>query len=309
MTHQHRPDPSRLFTVPYVCIVGRTATARQDAVPGHRPGPEGRTTATNEPEAPNLSEALTELAALLLRAETVDDLMEKIAQLVHRYVPAEPSCAILLAVAERTLTIGSSDERARLLDERLYDVEEGPSGQALRTGEIVISQDLAAEARWGGYPAMARARGIESLHASPLHVRGSVLGVLTIYATKPHAFGAAERALIADVAALGAAGMAATLRNFDETGMSNHLRAALATRSVIDQAIGIVVGLRRIPPPRAFVLLRNASQRRNIRLAVLAADLIQEVATGGDRNHLDWDEPKPVPGQRLSPASSQRRSR
>ena len=52
------------------------------------------------------------------------------------------------------------------------------------------------------------------------------------------------------------------------------LRTALSSRSVIDQAIGIIIGMQRCPAETGFDVLRTVSQNRNIPLRAIAADLV-----------------------------------
>ena len=67
-----------------------------------------------------------------------------------------------------------------------------------------------------------------------------------------------------------------------------HLRRALASRDVIGQAKGILMERFKITADEAFALLVHASQHRNIRVAVLSAELAD---TG------EWEGPIPGAGQ------------
>ena len=71
----------------------------------------------------------------------------------------------------------------------------------------------------------------------------------------------------------------ARYRHYDEITLSDHLRAALSSRSIIDQAIGIVMAQQRCSPDEAFGLLRAVSQQRNIKLREVAANLVTAVQT------------------------------
>jgi AmiR/NasT family two-component response regulator len=53
---------------------------------------------------------------------------------------------------------------------------------------------------------------------------------------------------------------------------------ALASRSVIDQAVGIVMAQRRCTAEDAFATLLTVSQRRNVKLRAVAAELVSAVA-------------------------------
>ena len=54
-----------------------------------------------------------------------------------------------------------------------------------------------------------------------------------------------------------------------------HLRRALETRTVIGQAMGILMERRKITGGEAFEQLKQASQRTNVRLAQLAEELAE----------------------------------
>ena len=51
---------------------------------------------------------------------------------------------------------------------------------------------------------------------------------------------------------------------------------------VIEQAKGIIMGLQRCGPRQAFGLLRQASQRTNIKVHVLAAQTVEHIASDDD---------------------------
>jgi hypothetical protein len=57
------------------------------------------------------------------------------------------------------------------------------------------------------------------------------------------------------------------------------LQARLESMPVIEQAKGILMAQQRCGPDEAFDLLRRASQRANIKISVLAARIVQDVAS------------------------------
>jgi ANTAR domain-containing protein len=69
----------------------------------------------------------------------------------------------------------------------------------------------------------------------------------------------------------------AALRHYDEVTLSDHLRIALSSRSVIDHAIGIIMAQLRGTPEQAFAALRTIPHRRNIKLRVVAAELVETI--------------------------------
>jgi len=111
----------------------------------------------------------------------------------------------------------------------------------------------------------------------PLIVDGKPVGVLNVYARTPKAFGAMDRQLMQLLAGQAAIAVTAALRHYDEVTLFDHLRTALCSRSVIDQAIGIVMAQQRGTPAQAFAALRTISQRRNIKLRLVATELVETV--------------------------------
>ena len=56
--------------------------------------------------------------------------------------------------------------------------------------------------------------------------------------------------------------------------MSENLQHALASRALIDQALGIIMGQNRCSADEAFDILRTTSQNRNIKLRDIAAAMV-----------------------------------
>ncbi len=218
--------------------------------------------------------ALSELAGLLMATSSFEELMQRIADLSARTVPTAATCGITLAQDGHVITVASADALARLLDEQQYELEQGPCLQALATGQVVSAPDLSRESRWDGYPMRALAHGIGSIYSSPLLVNDQAIGALNMYGHGANAFNSEARSLIAQLTALAAATITAAMRHYDEATLTDHLRGALSSRSVIDQAIGIIIALQRCSTDSAFDVLRAASQHRNIPLRVVAAELV-----------------------------------
>jgi hypothetical protein len=68
--------------------------------------------------------------------------------------------------------------------------------------------------------------------------------------------------------------LTATLQRETELAAREAVERATSTRSVIDQARGLVMGRLRINSEEAFELLVRLSNRTNMKLAVVAADLV-----------------------------------
>ena len=78
--------------------------------------------------------------------------------------------------------------------------DEGPTGAAIRSGEIAIARDILADDRYSDWRMEAAKRGYASGIALPIKSGDRVIGALTIYATEGDAFGADEVELLGELA-------------------------------------------------------------------------------------------------------------
>ncbi|UTF53585.1 PAS domain S-box protein [Natronosalvus rutilus] len=84
-----------------------------------------------------------------------------------------------------TITVDADDDRS-----------EGPTGRALRTGEIQTTQDIDTDARYDPWRDRVEPYGFRSSAVVPIVHEGTVYGVLNVYAERANAFEGQECALI-----------------------------------------------------------------------------------------------------------------
>jgi hypothetical protein len=137
--------------------------------------------------------------------------------------------------------VASSDGRAGQVDEIQYGHDEGPCLRSLATGQVVVIDDLADDDRWGDYRVRAPGHGVRSSLSLPLRAAGTVIRALNIYASTPLAFGPADQLVARRFAEEASRALELAVRMAERTEMSMHLQAALASRAVIDQTLGIIM--------------------------------------------------------------------
>ena len=64
----------------------------------------------------------------------------------------------------------------------------------------------------------------------------------------------------------------------------------MATRSIIDQAIGVILAQNRCSRYTAFAILRSASQHRNVKLWQVATDIITAVSKNPPSLPHPWSD-------------------
>jgi GAF domain-containing protein len=140
---------------------------------------------------------------------------------------------------------------------------------------------MQADERWPDYAKHASSLGVGSSLSIPLPFQGATIGALNNYATRPRAFGDADVAAAEEVAAFVAIAVAnaeATSRATDDVA---NMRRAMESRSVIEQAKGILMERYKVTAEQAFTLLTHASQKSNVKLRDVAEELTSTGALRG----------------------------
>ena len=115
----------------------------------------------------------------------------------------------------------------------------GPSGTAIRTGAVQVNNDFAANLAFHPWLEKARAHGLASSIALPIHLDGGVLGVLTVYSREADAFGGDEIKLLEEMAGdIGYGIGTRRTRQAYETSIEERAQQAIRLRATLESAIG-----------------------------------------------------------------------
>lgn len=235
--------------------------------------------------------AMTGVTALLLETDSLDGFLRALAQHALDLAPPADGCGVTLERQGRPITVASAGITARELDEAQYGQDDGPCLHAMRTGQPVSVPDTLREHRWNGFPAYAAACGARSSLSLPIAPHTHTAGALNLYAPAPNAFEGADLDALRLLAAQATGAIALAQRIADAEEFAADLQEALQSRSVIDQAMGVIMGQQHCPAERAFDILRTASQHRNVKLRDLCAELIAGLT--GQPPSVDVLRPRP----------------
>ncbi|MGW4849323.1 GAF and ANTAR domain-containing protein [Nocardia brasiliensis] len=242
--------------------------------------------------ADDLAIGMSELTTLLLTRGDVAESLCAVADIVARMLPDSLMVGVTLARAQGAIVGGSTHAHPMLLEESRLGDGYDPSTQAIDTAQQVSIPDVTQERRWGAYPSRMLAHGVKSVHVQPVSSSGAALGALSLYSNQPHTFTTELRQDAALTAEHIGVLLAVGLDTARQAALTDQLRAALASRSTIDQALGILMAENRCTRDAAFAMLRDRSQRSNVRVANLAADIIEAV-TGRAPEPVHFAEPQP----------------
>jgi GAF domain-containing protein len=218
-----------------------------------------------------------ELARVVLPGRELREVLDQVVGIARRALPGSEATSITLIRDERTFTAAFDEQLAMDADELQYQRGYGPCLDAGRAGSLFVITDMRTETRWPDYARHAAELGVRSSLSVPLPFQGATIGALNNYARTPDAFGATDLQLGEEVAAFVAIAVGNAEAADRATADVANMRQAMASRSVIEQAKGILMERYKVTAEQAFTLLTHASQRSNIKLREIAEEL---TATG-----------------------------
>lgn len=224
-----------------------------------------------------LSDLVVSLQTLLLGSHDLATFLEGVATVAEDVVEAPAACGITLLLDGRDWTGASSDPRAAEADRVQHTYGTGPCVEAATTGEVVEVGNQARDHRWPSYAEHARALGVRHSLSVPLRLEGRTRGSLNVYHYDHPRVPEDERRRMELFAARASTAISLALQRTEHQDLSHHLERALRARSVIDQAIGVLMAHERCGADAAFDMLRRHSQNSNRKLRDVAADVITRV--------------------------------
>ncbi|MFF5841630.1 GAF and ANTAR domain-containing protein [Streptomyces massasporeus] len=216
---------------------------------------------------------MASMARDLLAQDSVGTTLEHITRAATQHVTGCDAAGILLLHGKRVETLAPTHDLVVESDRLQERLAEGPCFDAARTstGERVfrISDFTTEQPRWPAYAARARDLGVGSMMGFLLYTDDEDLGALNLYSHRAGSFtDDSETAgwLLASHAAVA----------FSSARSHAQMEQAMATRHVIGEAMGILMGSHRLTEERAFDVLRRYSQEKNIKLRDVARRVCEE---------------------------------
>lgn len=225
-------------------------------------------------------EHLSTMQRLVLESEDIAEFLRDFTGLLARKLSLEgPArwCAITLLRDRGATTAVSSSPQARALDELQNRFDDGPCMTAIRENTVIRAGDLREDDRWPDYAATAIRHGVRAVVGIPFDLDEDAQAGLNVYSATPHDFSPETiRALCLEVEQASNA-LRLAVRMAKDRDSNRDLLAAMQNRTVIDLAVGIIMGQNRCSQERAVEILKTASNHRNVKLRELAEELVASV--------------------------------
>jgi GAF domain-containing protein len=270
-----------------------TEKVMTEGISGTPPGQDAGSDLNTQPaqaaaEDVDLRDSLTGLSRLAMGQgqQALQDLLRHVAEFAVHAIPGADGAGLTLLEAGRADTIVASAEFVAEVDAIQYGIGEGPCITAATEGRTVRSGSLAGERLWPRFAPRVARLGVHSVLSLPLKVGPDVLGAMNVYAHAKNAFN--DRAV--ELGELYAVPAAISVQNAQALAqarrLATQLQAALTSRAIIDQALGIIMSRSGSTADEAFQKLRTISQAQNQKLSVVAQQLLDEAVRRARARHI-----------------------
>ena len=141
----------------------------------------------------------------------------------------------------------------------------GPCVEAFHTGAVLAIPDLEAYAdRWPAYCRAARERGLGSAVGIPLRLSGAAVGAVDLYAAGHRDWPAEDLEAAVVLADMVTAYLINASKIRQQEQLTEQLQRALESRTVIEQAKGVVAARNGVSVDDAFELIRRHARTHHV---------------------------------------------
>ena len=264
---------------------------------GQAPGSSDDSEAVEPGSAESVDHALTSSLAALGRLATgrldLEDMLTRVAKYAVDAIPGADGAGLTLMEDSRADTIVATADFVRQVDDIQYTMGEGPCISAARESRTFSSGSLGGEQRWPRFGPRVARLGVHSVLSLPLVTPDGVFGAMNVYA---HAKGAFDDHSI-NVGELFSVPAAIAVQNAQVLAqakrLATNLQAALTSRAVIDQAMGIVMSRTGCTASEAFDRLKARSQAEHVKVSAVAQSVV-DAAVRRARSRRAPDDPPPA---------------
>jgi GAF domain-containing protein len=238
-------------------------------------------------EGDELREGLAALSRLATGQLDLRDLLTRVAEFAVAAIPGADGAGLTLLEVGHGDTIVASAPFVAEVDAIQYGIEEGPCITAAREGRTVRSGELSADVQWPRFGPKVAGLGVHSVLSLPLMTPGRVVGAMNVYAHPHNAFND-DAVRIGELFAVPAAIAVQNAQVLAQTKrLAHQLQAALTSRAVIDQALGILMSRAGGTAEQAFDRLREVCRADNLKLRDVAQSVVDEAVRRARAQHTN----------------------
>jgi hypothetical protein len=231
------------------------------------------------------------LQDLVLESDDVRGFLEELsvfsARLIGKATGQPLLSAVTLVRQRRSLTAAGSSAEAGLLDEVQNGSGQNPSLESLETRTTMSVADVRADTRWRRHSRAVARLGQRSVLAVPLTLDEGSAASMTFFAPEADAFHGEAIVICEAFAARAGKAVRLAVRVGASKDLNDDLLEAMKSRTSINLASGIVMGQSRCSQAEAFAILTKVSSNRNVKLRIVAEELLRNFDKSPGATHFD----------------------
>ena len=228
-------------------------------------------------DQPTLSAALKTLRGEHLQLGELDDSLRRVVEATCGVFAVTGAGLMLIDDSLELRYVAATDGRSAALEAAQAETGEGPCVESLLNGHIVQTDDLVADPRWPRLSDAIQGLGVVALLGVPIRIERSTVGSLNVYTDGSWSWTDDDIAALESFALVLEEVLRQALTAQERHQLAVQLDTALTNRVVIERAVGVVMGERRIDPVTAFNVIRDQARSQRRKVAVVAAELLEAV--------------------------------
>lgn len=250
--------------------------------------------APDRADSADLQTSLVNLGGLVADSLGLDELLAQVATFAARAIPGADGAGLTLLRLDHTAdrvdhhveALAASHPFVSAVDEIQYTtVKEGPCITAALERRTVRSGSLGGEQMWPRFGPRVGRLGVHSALSLPLLLAGQTVGALNVYAHRKDVFDD-HAAHLGELFAAPAAVAVHNARLLTEARrLTTQLQAALSSRPIVDQAVGLLRGRSGVSADEAFIRLRRISQTEHVKVVDVARRIVDDAVRRAQARH------------------------
>jgi len=229
-------------------------------------------------DQPLLSQSVAALTQYFVGDATMGETLTRVSELTTVAVPQSEFVGITMMVDGRVGTYVFTHPTVPEIDRAQYDSGRGPCVDAFHTGNVFVIDSTLTDERWPEFCQVAREHDILSTLSLPMLLTAGPIGAMNLYAKTDRAFAPADVETGQQFAMQAAFVLANAQAYWDSRLLSENLEAAMESRSVIEQAKGVIMNAQAKTADEAFDVLVAQSQHENVKLRDIAKRIVNEAS-------------------------------
>lgn len=229
------------------------------------------------------SQLFSQLAQVIYAADDFGAVYQAITDAAPQLVSGCDRASLMLRSGKKHVTAAASDPVAMAVDDMERATAQGPCIDAVEEEQAVLVPDLATGSPW---PELSRhvleKTRVRGVAAFRLAVHERKAGALNIFSDRADAL---DETSMNDGVVL-AAFASVSLLTVAERHQTSTLREGLHSNREIGKAIGMMMAFHSMGQDEAFELLRQTSQRMNIKVADMARRYVEHQQTEANARPL-----------------------